>query len=302
MVPPRELVDRLVDEILRINPLQRSFLQASLADLRDGEADHLAAYIRYCWAMGVSPSALASHYDVIVNDTLREQMYFMRHRRYRHATFAEVANSVYFDAPYMQAYMHGLALTSFLWPNHRAILRFFSRQIPTDVQGAYLEVGPGHGVYLATAMQRTAYQRFIGIDISPTSVAMTERLMTSGTFGRPRRLEMFCADFLDLDSNEEHYHAIVMGEVLEHVEQPVRFLEKIRRLSGEDTFVFVTTAVNAPAVDHIYLFDSCAAVEDLAQRSGFQVRERLKAPYVGLSLQDAEQQGMPINVALVLQP
>ena len=176
-------IDALTENIVSINPLQRNFISESVTDIHDEEMRDLDAYISFTESLGIEPSYLAECYDLIVKDTLREQMYFQRHGRYRYSTFDDVANSVYFDAEYMRKYMHGLAITAYLWPNHRALHRFFIESIPTDHQGRYLEVGPGHGVFMMCAMRQSAYESFEGIDISPTSVEMTRTLLGSGFFG-----------------------------------------------------------------------------------------------------------------------
>lgn len=253
---PSSCVSNLLDEIVRINPLQSSFIESSLDGVTADELQEMEDYIQYCLRRSLDIAYLAQCYDVIVKDTLREQIYFQRHKRYRYSTFAEVADSVYFDDEYMNKYMHGLAITAWLWPNHREMHRYFARCIPTDRQGTYLEVGPGHGVYMMTAMKRSQYDQFEGIDLSPTSVEMTTALLQSHGVPAGAQYDIYCSDFLQDDLRRDRYDAIVMGEVLEHVEQPLVFLQKIRELASDDAFIFITTPVNAPAIDHIYLFES----------------------------------------------
>lgn len=297
----RPLLDELVQQIIRINPLQSKFLAASISGASDEELDDLIAYIAYSQGEGLSLEYLAASYDLIVKDTLREQVYFQRHKRYRYSTFDEVADSVYFDDEYMGKYMHGLALTSYLWPNHRELHRFFCQTLPADKPGKYLEIGPGHGMYMVTAMRRTGFDVFHGLDLSPTSVEMTKRLIGSGAFGRFDNFDVFEQDFLEGELAPESYAAIVMGEVLEHVEEPKIFLERIRSLATDDAYIFITTPINAPAIDHIYLFESYESIESLVNAAGLSVGNRLLVPYPGLDVEESMQQCLPINVALVLQ-
>ena len=93
-----------------------------------------------------------------------------------------------------------------------------------------------------------------------------------------------------------------MGEVLEHVEQPALFMARIRELAAPGAFVFITTAINAPAVDHIYLFDTPDAVRALVRKAGFAIKAELVAPYVGMTLEETLAQKLPINIALQLEP
>jgi 2-polyprenyl-3-methyl-5-hydroxy-6-metoxy-1,4-benzoquinol methylase len=294
-------IDDLTASILDRNPLQSDFLADSLREVGDEELRDLDAYLKFGLASGLDIPYLAECYDLIVKDTLREQMYFMRHGKYRYSSFAEVADSVYFDDEYMRKYMHGLALTSYLWPNHRTLHRYFVAQVPTNQAGRYLEIGPGHGMYMVSAMRKSAYEYFDGIDISPTSAQMTNDVLGSGRFGEFENYKVFEQDFLEGTIADQSYSAVVMGEVLEHVEQPGVFLETIARIATDDAFIFITTPINAPAIDHIYLFASWNDIETLVTDSGLKVADKLLVPYPGLSVEESQEERLPINVAMVLE-
>jgi 2-polyprenyl-3-methyl-5-hydroxy-6-metoxy-1,4-benzoquinol methylase len=295
-------LDVLVAAIQSRNPLQEPFLQTSLAGLEAGECSDIDAYLRYCRAAGVSTEFLAESYDTIVRDTLGEQLYFRRHGRYRHATYAAVENTVYQNPDYMRRYMFGLALTSYLWPNHREIHRFFNDRLPRQRQGKYLEIGPGHGVFFLSAMRLGRFDSYAGIDISPTSVAMTTDLIASGQFGKFANFQITCADFLTDRGLAPGFSAVVMGEVLEHVEAPLAFLARIRELAAPGAFVFVTTAINAPAIDHIYCFESPESVHALVADAGLRIIDEIIVPYTGHTLQESQAQRLPVNIALILSP
>jgi len=294
-----KLTDALLERIALANPLQRRFLSESLAGLRDDEAHALEAYLSYRLGRGASLDQLSQAYLLLVNDTMTEQIYFQGHDRYRYSTFAEVREFVYFNADYMVKYMDGLAITAFLWPNHRQMMRFFVDLLPNKPRGTYLEIGPGHGFYFMEAMRRTQHARFLGVDISPSSVAMTQEIIASGHFGHFSNYEIIEGDFLSF-FREERYDSIVMGEVLEHVEEPRAFLEKIAALAHSESFVYVTTCANAPAVDHIHLFRSAEEVTDLVRSCGLEVVDQLLVPYTGRTIDESVAKKLPVNLALVL--
>lgn len=294
-------IGRLLEIILEANPLQVAFLKESVAYLEPSESAAMEGYIAYCLSAGFDYGYLAECYNTIVRDTLKEQFYFQRYGRYRHSSYADVAASVYQNEDYMKRYMYGLALTTYLWPNHRTIHRCFIDAFPRQQSGQYLEIGPGHGVYFMNAMRLGKYRRHVGIDISPTSIALTKSLLSSGNFGHFSNYEFVCADFL-ADQIDDRFQAVVMGEVLEHVENPLGFLKKIRALTDHKAFVFVTTAINAPAIDHIYLYDSPEAVTKMAVAAGFRVLKAETAPYPGLTLHQSLVNKLPINIALVMEP
>ena len=101
--------------------------------------------------------------------------------------------------------------------------------------------------FMAAARSRK-FSNCLGVDLSPTSVALTKSLMGSGHFGRFQDYELRQADFLGAPLPRASFDAIVMGEVLEHVEWPALFMARIRELAAPGAFVFVTTAINAPSI------------------------------------------------------
>ena len=286
--------------ILDQNPMHRSFMTAALANVTAEELAHLDRYIGFCTGRGLTINYLAECYLTIVGDTLREQIYFQKHKKYRYSSFDEVAKGVYFNDEYMSFYMYGLALTSFLWPNHLSMFRFFRDTLPKDRRGHYLEIGPGHGYFLMTAMERSSYDNFTGVDISETSIAQTRALIEH--LGKARKgYDLACMDFLQCDLKDKSFDAVVMGEVLEHVERPDLFLKQIARIAADDAYIFVTTCINAPAVDHIFLFKDPQQLEKLFADCGLRIKNQLIKPYEGKTLQESLDQYLAINVAYVLE-
>jgi len=134
-----DVVQRLAEEILVGNPTHRNFVGSSIRGM-DCESRHeLLTYIGYCTSRGLSLHYLAECYNRVTIDTIIEQIYFRRHGKYRCSRFEEVADRVYFDDEYMKKYMYGLALTSFLWPNHAALHKFFVASFPKGLGGTYLK-------------------------------------------------------------------------------------------------------------------------------------------------------------------
>jgi hypothetical protein len=130
---------------------------------------------------------------------------------------------------------------------------------------------------------------------------MTRDIMEYSGLRTAAEIRIIESDFLSAREEDRFYDCIVMGEVLEHVEEPERFLRAIAERSDRNTHVFVTTCVNAPAVDHIYLFRTTGAVEELLQKSGFDIAASLNVPVTGKTLEECARQSLPINVAYVLR-
>jgi 2-polyprenyl-3-methyl-5-hydroxy-6-metoxy-1,4-benzoquinol methylase len=297
----RDLVQRFAEEVLVENPTHRNFVDASIKGMADESRRELAAYIDYCASRDIPLQYLADCYNRVTIDTQIEQIYFLRHRKYRYSSFSEVADQVYFDAEYMKKYMYGLALTSFLWPNHAAMHKFFVDTFPKALTGTYLEIGPGHGYFFRRAAGLGNFTRMIGVDISPASVELSNDIIRHYRVETDAEIQIRQGDFLQFTGDGDAFSCIVMGEVLEHVEDPALFLRKIQQLSGPDTHIYITTCLNAPAVDHIYLFGKSAEVEEMAGDSGLVVADRFVAPYVGKSLAECEAARLPVNVAYVMR-
>jgi SAM-dependent methyltransferase len=291
----------VVQEVIRRKPMHRKFLQESIRALDAAERLEAERYIEFMRAEGLSPSSLASAYLVIVDDTFREELRFRETGRYRYSTFAEANEAVYSNAGYMRDYMVGLALSSFWWRNHSLMRRFFKQQLSQLCrEGAtYREVGPGHGMYLLEALRSGRFSSYEGVDVSATSIQLTRRVVEGGFFGPLPLVRLLHADFLasrDLEPTD----VLVMGEVLEHLEDPHVFMRRAAEVVLPGGRLFLTTCINAPAVDHLYNPETVVALESLFALHGFSIVERVLLGRDGKPIDECERQRLAINVAYVL--
>ncbi len=307
LVNPEPLSPALRDlrvAILARDPRHRTFLDEALGRLSAAELGELEQVLVWSGAQGHDLDSMAEAYRTIVMDTVREQGFFHKHGRYRYSRLADVADAVYHDPDYMDRYMRGLALTSYLWPNHAELRRYFVRTLPKDRKGTYLEVGPGHGFYFVRALREGSFDRYVGADLSATSIAVTKSVLQHFVPDHLDRTHFVHGDICEASTAvrlPERIDAFVMGEVLEHVEEPGDLLCRIAELAHADTWIHVTTCFNAPAVDHIALFEHPRDVEQLIERAGLVVEDQLLVPYVGKSLQECIDGKLPLNVGYVLR-
>ncbi len=73
-------------------------------------------------------------------------------------------------------------------------------------------------------------------------------------------------------SKKQSYDLIIMGEILEHVSNPVDMLYLASTLL-DDGVIWLTVPTNAPAIDHISLFKTEQEVFDMIDKAGMQVIE-----------------------------
>jgi hypothetical protein len=289
----------LIDKIISRKPMHRKFLNTTVSKLTATEQSEAEHYIGYLQLQGHTIDDLATCYLTIVEDTFREELHFRQTGRYRCSSYAEAAAAVYHNPDYMKRYMVGLALSSFWWINHVELRRFFSTFIDGRRGAIYREIGPGHGLYFLEAMRKSDFARYEGIDISETSVAMTRGITDSGHFGAFDRATVFQADFL-ADEVRAPADLLVMGEILEHVENPERFLQCAHASTKPDAAVFMTTCFNSPAIDHIYNPESMSALEQLVERAGFAVVDSIVIPMQGTTVAQCEADRLAVNVAMIL--
>jgi len=294
------LFSQLWEAISKRDDFQRKFLACNAADLSDACRFHAEAYINYAIGEGESIDSLAEHYLRFVAMTCEEQLYFFREGKYRHSTLKEVEESVYGLPEYMRMYMYGLAISNFLWPQHRLLADFFGTYLDTVNGGEYLEIGPGHGWFFLQALSRGVFQRCLGVDISQSSIDMTKTMVEASAFSRKNEFSLEYSDFLTCEF-DRCFDTIVMGEVLEHAEQPEMFLDRIAHILKPTGTSFITTCINSPAIDHISLFSSVDDIESMFAASGLSIRDRVYIPYTGKTVEQCQSKKMPINVGYILK-
>lgn len=294
---------KLITLIAAKNPLQAKALRAYLAD-RDELFHERAGWFAQGLASLLAAKSLnleyvAEAYIKMCQDMLREQVRFKRTGQYRCLGASAAYAEVYTSEAEMASYMYGLALSQFLWPNHYEILSFFLRasRSMTGV-GRYLEIGPGHGLFLANALEMFPAAESTAVDISPVSLGLCRELVACLAPGRT------CA-YVEADATRHQFHDrydyIVMGEVLEHVDEPLRLLQVMRRLLAENGRLFITTCANCPAIDHVYLYDSVAQIRNQVAEAGLAVVEDLPLAVGDFPETEWEAKRVEINYAALLR-
>ncbi|EAH5177819.1 class I SAM-dependent methyltransferase [Campylobacter lari] len=231
--------------------------------------------VYYKDTLNITLEEQAQSYIVVLNDTLEETRYFIEFGKYRYSTLAEVENMVYFNENYMKQYMVGLAISSFIWNAHIEVRRYFAKYIDEkqNQENIYLEIGPGHGEFFVKALRSQKFKEYFGIDISPISCQMSKDIVEN-QFGQINaKCEFICKDFTKCEFNNKA-DLVVMGEVLEHVEQPLEFMKNVKALLNDNGEIFATIPINAPAIDHIYLFSHPDEVKELLNKAGLKIKKR----------------------------
>jgi len=204
---------------------------------------------------------IINSYLFMVQSIVVEQTRFMRNGHYRYSTLEEADKNVYSNKEYMFQYMIGVALSQFLWKNHKEMFEFFKSNMQERTSSKkYLEIGCGHGLFFLESIKHNKFASYKAIDISETSLNITKRF-TKEFFGEiPNHVEFIHQDVNKADKSFGSFDFIAMGEVLEHVESPKELLSSIYRLLSDEGNAYISTCVNCPVKDHIYLYNE---IEDI---------------------------------------
>lgn len=206
-------------------------------------------------------------YLQMIADVNFESVKFIETGEYSSKSFEEVNKRVYGNPEVMEYYMHGLLLSQFLWTHHYDILLSFNSIITQNKPNIknYLEVGGGHGLYISEAISIIGDgAKYDLVDISSSSLEIAKKMINND------QVNYVLSDVFEYFPNKK-YDWITMGEVLEHVEQPVQLLQKLHSLLSDNGKLYITTPTNAPAIDHIYLFKNADDIRKVIHESGFDV-------------------------------
>jgi len=276
-------------------PEHRRFLEKSLASQRNSNMDgigELAEQIEML--IGKKTDRFIRGYRWMCEAFIEEEIYFRRHDEYRCKSFNDAFNQVYSDTNKMALYMDGLLLSQVLWSAHTEGFLYFSETfLPRLIDGYHiLEIGCGHGLLLNQAALDTRCAKAEGWDVSVESLRhASETLSHFGGINKVtlRETNLF-APGIDIT-----FDALVLSELLEHLEDPKGALTTLRKHLTPKSLVYINIPVNSPAPDHISLWRSFEEVSTFVSSCGYQVIDSSEAAMSGYSLKRAKELGASIN-------
>lgn len=266
-------LEYIVERISKQNPLHSKKIKKNIKGFDDDYFIRANKFLgKYVSLLKKNQQTLDYAIDCylqMIADVNYESVHFLQTGEYSSNSFDEVNQRVYNNPEVMEYYMHGLVLSQFLWAHHYHILLVFHRLIAENKENIkhYLEVGGGHGLYISEATQIIGDRsKFDLVDISPSSLEMARNMIGN------EKVNYVLSDVFEYFP-EKKYDFITMGEVMEHVEDPVRLLKKLHELIDDNGKVFITTPTNAPAIDHIYLFRNSGDIREVIDAAGFKIEK-----------------------------
>jgi 2-polyprenyl-3-methyl-5-hydroxy-6-metoxy-1,4-benzoquinol methylase len=266
-------LDYIVSQICSQNPLHGKKIKKNIKNSDDiyfkKANKFLTSYNDLLEANNKTLDYAIDCYLQMIADVYYESVQFLQTGKYTSSSFEEVNKRVYGNPEVMEYYMHGLLLSQFLWSHHYDILLYFNKIIDENKSNInnYLEVGGGHGLYISEATKvMTNNTNYDLVDISPSSLDIAQKLINNDI------INYILTDVYEYFPNKK-YDFITLGEVLEHVEDPIKLLKKLHLLLQPGGKVFITTPTNAPAIDHIYLFKNAEDIREIIDKASFKIEQ-----------------------------
>jgi SAM-dependent methyltransferase len=223
-------------------------------------------------------------YAAFALDAMRSQKFFETNGRYRWTTLQDIEERYYENSDYMlNNYLPGMVLSHYLWPHHFRLLSFFRTEVLTNLKAApsvFYDVGIGTGLYSRELLRAFPQVQGKGFDISPYPIEFTRRLLRG--FGLEERYDTVLENIFTTDLPTTSADFLVSQEVLEHLEDPERFIGILHSLTKPGGRAYITAAINAGHSDHIYLFRSPEEVQDMLTKAGWRIlKHRAEYSYEG---------------------
>lgn len=299
----RPALHKLVQLVTDAWPEHESFLLTSLKsrtpDLLKTSEDMADVVLRL--AAG-REEQVAKDYVWLCEQIREEEINFARTDAYRYSTFAETNANVYSDNAFMERYMHGLLYSHVLWYMHASSLHFFRQRLAARVKpgGKVMEVGSGHGLLIYLTLEELGMADAVAWDISEISLAQTRHALES--LGAADRARYAIQDMHKVEPDAEKFDLIILSHLLEHLEDPVDALQKLRNAVAKGGHLFVNVPLNAPMPDHLQLFRDPADVIRLLEEGGFRMLEIASHTTQALSLPKALKRKIAVTCSVIAEP
>lgn len=243
---------------------------------------------------------LIEGYCSFVMEVNQAQLAYEKRGRYEHDTFAEVFEKAYSNHEFMDLYHWGVYSSTFTWLHHLRIFMFFERQFLPLLEalpqgGELVDLGAGSGIWHLLALRRLPDWKATAVDISQPSIDMSSKM--ASTMPIAGSIRHVCADATKWKPGEP-LDAGISCFLLEHLERPDELLAALSGALKPGAHAFVTGAITAAEIDHIYEFRHESEVVAMVESVGFRVKHLFSAQ------PDRVPEGrkyLPRSLAMVLQ-
>jgi 2-polyprenyl-3-methyl-5-hydroxy-6-metoxy-1,4-benzoquinol methylase len=300
-------IGTLVTAVLRVWPKHKRYIDKTFKGRSHqvmSDCDQLsAAIIRMAETVPGGLIQISEDYKYFSeNVIMQEQFYFQINGEYSTKTFAEANEKYYSNSVFMRQYANCLALSTVLWENHANVFSAFMNDYLPGLgpDCRLMEIGPAHGFALYFAAVRPNVVSLTGWDVSPTAIDHTRQVLD--TLGIQKTVNLKVQDLFKSGSPpaDGGFDAIVIGEVIEHLEDPRLALRSVAQWLNPGGRMWLTTPVNSPFPDHIYLFRKIEEVHELVRECGFEIIQHKEFPVSGMTIEEAIKLKQPISCIMTV--
>ena len=232
---------------------------------------------------------------------LELQVKLVKSGKYLYSTFEDVNKYVYnnperkLTGPW---YMMALFFSQIFWVTHYNVNMFFLENVCNNNKktGEILEIPAGTGIFISNFLIRNKEWHGTAIDISESAIEFAKRTINTFCLSS-ERIDLIKENFFN-HSIKSNYDIILCGEFLEHLEDPLKALKKLHYLVKDDGQVFLTVAVYASMIDHIYLYSNAQSVRDQINDARFEIKKELVQNVFAKAKPDDS--NTPINYSAIL--
>jgi 2-polyprenyl-3-methyl-5-hydroxy-6-metoxy-1,4-benzoquinol methylase len=270
-----KFLNKLLLEIHNNDKLHSKRIASNIEYIRHSHPDEFVEIMdlifRYYSGFNLSVEQISKDYLKMISDYRKDGLFFYKYGKYRCENQQMAFDNVYSKPEIMSYYMNALLISQVLWRHHFDIYIYFQSQLiklfDKSLRLKILDVGPGHGFFSYLVKKNfECYEKMDLVDISETSLLMTKKIIGFDS----DKINYFNKDIFLFDEQSK-YDFIVLGEVIEHLDQPKEILEKLTSLLSDDGIFWITTPTNSPAIDHVYLFRNRKEVLDLVESAGLEI-------------------------------
>ena len=269
------LTDRFLDEMkARVPLLHKSVLKTMNNSPKQFQVLSERMLAWYVKAYGDDFENLINGYKFFVLEVNRSQTLYEKEKKYRYSTYEEVKRETYSNDAFMSLYHWGVYVTTFAWHHHLEIHNFFESQFvnrirshETDKKQRLIDFGCGSGIWsilTASALKNTTIESF---DISPRSITLAQKLVEHN--GLSKQVNIKLGNAITVETNEP-VDAAICSFLLEHLENPSELLNNIHKNLKNRAYLFITAAITAAEIDHIYEFKNESEIILALERAGFR--------------------------------
>ncbi len=142
-----------------------------------------------------------------------------------------------------------------------------------------------------------AIQELTAYDVSNSSIEATEKALN--VLGVEKNVALVLQDVTSYVKSQKKYNAIVISEVLEHLENPIEAIKNLYQLLSADGLIYMNIPVNSPAPDHIYLWRKPEEVLDDVRNAGFEIDQYFLYPATGCTVERALKFDLSISCVVI---